>query len=313
MPSFGNLIDSLTNRGLAATLRATANTAVGAAQKALGQRFVERQIYSYRMLLDLQDLGISRTLLLFGERELEHKIMLERVLKAGMTVLDIGANIGYYALMELELIGQGGRLIAVEPSPSNAELLKRNLALNGYRDVEIHAKAVSDRTSTRTFFLSEMSNLNTFHETGSAALHLKGKTIEVETTTVPLIMSGRPLDLIRMDVEGHEIEVLSGLLPAIEHKEMAPMIIFETHGSRYSPEHDIAPPLRRLFALGYRAALVGSSSEEGTKKIEARGYRGSEPIVTDDVKRVIFENLRESDVLDLVCRTGGIRTVLLSR
>ena len=84
------------------------------------------------MFLDLQDRGISRTLLLFGERELEHKKMLEEVLEPGMSVLDIGANIGYYALMELNLIGKTGNLIAVEPSPSNVDLLKRNLSLNGY-------------------------------------------------------------------------------------------------------------------------------------------------------------------------------------
>jgi FkbM family methyltransferase len=284
----------------------------GELRRRCGHRFVERAIYSYRMRLDLEDRGISRTLLLFGERELEHKIMLERILRPGMSVLDIGANIGYYALMELALVGPDGRVIAVEPSPSNVSLLKFNLALNGYADVEVHQMAVSDKVTTRAFFLSEMSNLNTFHDTGTGALHLKGQTIDVATTTVPAVMAGRRLDLIRMDVEGHEVEVLSGLVPAVERREFAPMIIFETHLSRYSPEHDIELPLRRLFAAGYRVALAGSSSQRGTEIIESRGYRGLSSIATDDVTRVLFDNISDNDALDLICRTGGIRTILLA-
>lgn len=312
MPSISNVLSSTLARGVTVTARAAARAAAAELERLFGRRFVERQIYGYRMLLDLQDRGISRTLLLFGQREVEHKVMLERVLKPGMSVLDIGANIGYYALMELGMIGPSGRLIAVEPSPSNVALLKRNLALNGYRDIEVHQAAVSDQIGTRAFFMSEMSNLNTFHDTGTGSLHLRGDTIDVATTTVPTVMAGRPLDLIRMDVEGHEVDVLAGLLPAIERGEMAPMVIFETHLSRYTPEHDMAPILRRLFARGYRLALGGTTSQRGTKIVEARGYKGSAPIVTDDVERVVFENIGNDDALDFICRTGGIRTVLLS-
>ena len=60
------------------------------------------------MILDLHDKGISRALWLFGDRELEHKYLLEKVIKPGMTILDIGSNIGYYPLMELNLIGKKG-------------------------------------------------------------------------------------------------------------------------------------------------------------------------------------------------------------
>jgi FkbM family methyltransferase len=312
MAKLSNILSSVNMRGAGTTALAAARAIGAELDRRRGRRFVERGIFSYRMLLDLEDRGISRTLLLFGERELEHKVMLERVLRPGMTVLDIGANIGYYALMEIAMIMPGGKLIAVEPSPSNVALLKRNLALNGYDGIEVHQAAVSDQVARRPFFMSEMSNLNTFHDTGTGALHLKGETIDVDTKTVPEIMSGRPLDLIRMDVEGHEIEVLSGLLPAVERGDMAPMIIFETHLSRYTPEHDMEPVLRRFFARGYHVAVAGSSSKRGTQIIEACGYKGSAPIATDDVERVLFENLRDEDALHFICSTGGIRTVLLS-
>jgi FkbM family methyltransferase len=312
MTLISSALTTFKTRGPAKAVQATINHLVGAVSRAAGRRYFQKRIYDYSMLLDLEDRGISRTLLLFGERELEHKEMLERVLRPGMTVLDIGANIGYYALMELGMIGSAGTLIAVEPSPSNVELLKRNLALNGHQNTEVHQAAISDQSGVKQFFLSEMSNLNTFHNTGSGNLHLSGKTIDVRIATIPEIMAGRKPDLIRMDVEGHEVEVFRGLIPAIERGEMAPMVIFETHLSRYGADHDIEGPLRRLFALGYRVSLAGSSWEQGTAIIEAKGYKRVMSIRSDGVERTIFTDIAPEDAIAMICREGGIRTVLLS-
>lgn len=312
MSKLSNLLVSTRTRGITVTANAMLGAGLGGIQRLLGKRFVERRIYDYKMLLDLDDRGISRTLLLFGERELEHKIMLERVLRPGMTVLDIGANIGYYALMELRMIQPGGTLIAIEPSPSNVALLKRNLALNGHNDVEVHEMAVSNQVAKRKFFISEMSNLNTFHDTGTGALHLNGAAIDVETTTVPAVMRGRRPDLIRMDVEGHEVEVLEGLLPAINDGSMAPMVIFETHLSRYSAEHDIGRPLREMFARGYKVPLAGSSSDRGTRIVMNHGYQPVLRIRSDGDDRAIFENVSPEHVLEMITMTGGLRTVLLA-
>lgn len=307
---------TLRDRGAATLAAAVCNLAYGNfQQQVLGRRFVARRVHDYRLWLDLRDRGISRTLLLFGTRELDHKIMLERVLRPGMTVFDIGANIGYYVLMELGLIGPAGRMIAVEPSPANVALLRRNLALNGAEGrVAVVEGAVSDRPDERRFFLSQQSNLNTFHADAAASSHLSGESITVPTFTVPQLAErhGAP-DLIRMDVEGHEVEVLQGLLPAVEAGAKAPMVIFETHRSRYSAQHDMATVLRGLFACGYRVPLLASSSAEGTALIEARGYRGSPPIATDGVWRALFEDVAEDDAIDFICRCGGVRTVLLAK
>ncbi len=307
---------TLRDRGPAVLASAFCNLTYGNFQRqVLGRRFVARRIYDYRMWLDLEDRGISRALLLFGQRELDHKAMLERVLKPGMSVFDIGANIGYYVLMELGLIGPSGRMLAIEPSPSNIELLRRNLALNGAGDrVSVVSGAVSDRAGRRRIHLSSQSNLNTFHAEGSAAAHLSGKSVEVETFTVPGLAAehGAP-DLIRMDVEGHEVEVIDGLLPAVAAGEMAPMIIFETHRSCYGADHDMATSLRGLFDCGYGVPLAASSQQSGTELVEARGYRGSAPIPTDGVNRVLFEDLDRDDAIDFICRTGGLRTVLLAK
>lgn len=281
----------------------------------LGRRFMRRRVRDFEMLIDLEDAGISRTLLLFGQREEEHVVMLRYVLRPGMTVFDVGANIGYYVLIEHGLLGSSGHIVAIEPSPQNVDLLRRNVALNGVANITIIEMGVSSRAGRQPFHLSYQSNLNTFHPIGSVVKHLDNRIIDVEIDAIPAIARrvGRKPDLIRMDVEGHEVEIITGILPAIEAGEMAPMFLFETHLTRYTPEHDFEAPLRALFRCGYRARYVASSSEGGTVKVAKRGYTGGEPIETDMIERVIFEDVREDDFIDLVCREGGVRCALLSK
>jgi FkbM family methyltransferase len=302
-------------RGPQALACAASNLAYGEiCRRILGRRYLEKPIHDYRMLIDLEDRGISRSLLLFGTREVDHKILLEEIAHPGMRVFDIGANIGYYALMELGLIGESGELIAIEPSPSNVALLRRNLELNGKAGrVSLIEGAVSNASGSASFHLSAHSNLGTFHADGSAAKLLSGEQISVRTYTVPELAAehGAP-DLIRMDVEGHEVEVIDGMLDAINAGTMRPTIIFETHLSRYGADHDMAAVLKGLFAAGYGVPMAATSWQRGTDILAARGYEGGAPIATDGVERVIVRQVAPDDAIDIICRTGGLRTVVLA-
>ena len=285
-----------------------------AEKKILRRRFLSRKVHGYQMLLDTRDAGLSRSLMLFRTREVDHKVMLERIVRPGMTIYDIGGNIGYYPLMELGLLGDAGKMVVVEPSPENVELLQRNLALNGYSDVQVLQAAVSDVAGSRDFHLSAQSNLGTFHPVGSGSETLTGKVLPVETLTVPMLAERfGPPDLIRMDVEGHEVEVLRGMLSDIKAGRYAPMIIFETHLTRYGAEHDMADVLRRMFALGYKVPLVASSSDEGAKRLLALGYTPGRRIATDGIHRTLFEDIGQEDAIRLITETGGMRTVILSK
>ena len=114
-------------RGFSKTVSAIFYHCLSFILKSFGMKYLRKKIFNFEMYLDLYDRGISRTPILFGERELEHKRIIEMVLKPGMNFLDIGANIGYYALMQLKIIGDKGQLIAVEPSETNIKLLRKNL------------------------------------------------------------------------------------------------------------------------------------------------------------------------------------------
>jgi len=301
------------HRGLFALISAIVGSATAAFGKLTGRRFVKRQVYDYRMWLDLDDPGISRGLLLFGNRELEHREMLFRIVRSGMTIFDVGANIGYYAIMESKLVGESGRVIAVEPSHTNVKLLQRNLQLNSINNVTVLSGAISDKVGVAKFHLSYQSNLNTFHDVGSGREHLSGETIDVETQTVTMLAKkfGAP-DLIRMDVEGHEVAVLNGAMSAIKSGTIRPSVIFETHLSRYSATNDMATVLKRMFELGYTVTLAASSWEGGSKIVESLGYTSQMTIRTDGNLRKIFGDISNDDAIRLICKTGGLRTVVLA-
>lgn len=279
---------------------------------------VKRNIFDYKMYLDVFDKGLSIQLIKYRKREMDHKFLLDKTLEKGSVVLDIGANIGYYALMELNLIGPKGHLIAVEPSPWNVDLLKKNLDLNEKRDnVRVVAGAISSSSGTDTFHLASSSNLNTFQNYGTVAQHLTGETIEVKTYRVADVLTqeelDRGVDLIRMDVEGHEVDVINGMMDEIKAGTLSPSIIFETHISRYTKENDMAATLQGLFECGYSAKYIASSWQPGTERIRAFGYREFESIKTDGCIRAIFEDIEPEDAVEIICNTGGARTVYLER
>ena len=280
-------------------------------------QFQEVTVYNSKMIVDLYDDGLSKQLLKYGARELDHKYLLEMILKPGTFVLDIGANIGYYALLENELIGSEGKLVCIEPSPSNVSLLTKNMKLNNLHDVTIVEGAISQSSGKKAFYLSHESNLNTFHNYGTVEKHLSGEQIEVSTYSVPDLISkldiSEPLGLIRMDVEGHEVEVISGMMNGIKSSNLAPTIIFETHISRYSHENNMANILKELFQNGYSVPWGASSWQEGSKIVESLGYESVKSIPTDGVRREIYKDISNDDAINLICNLGGLRTVVLSK
>ncbi len=300
-------LQRIANRGVPAMTRAVFRDI----QSRFGTRYVVRNIHDYRMVLDLKDPGISRALNLFGERELDMKFMLERFIKPGMTIFDIGSNIGYYPLLELSLLRGVGKVVCIEPAPENVKLLKRNLELNEYfgrlyGNMPVVQAAVSDKTSKRTFHLSEFSNLGTFHPVETSFTN--GQSITVETVTISNLADryGNP-DLIRMDIEGHEVEVVR----SVPKDTNRPIIVFEVHTDRYSTKHDFATVLGRLFTFGYSVEILSSNNPVSTKRIMALDYVPTRIIKTDATYRALFEDVRNDHAIDLICRKGGVRAVVL--
>ena len=119
-------------------------------RRVLGRRFIEKRIYDYRLVLDSDDPGISSRLLSHGSREPEQKFIIESTLKPGMVAFDLGANLGYYTVMMARLVGDSGRVYAVEPFPDNFRLLGENIHRNQLKNVQLENVAIGPRTANNS-------------------------------------------------------------------------------------------------------------------------------------------------------------------
>ena len=117
-----------------------------------------------------------------------------------------------------------------------------------------------------------------------------------------------------MDVEGHECEIISGMIMSIKRNVFKPHICFEPHIDSYSSSNKFADTLKKLSNIGYFTKLISSNAESGTKKI--RKITKQEPefsLQSDGEVRSIFKNIKMDDTINILTKSGGARTVLLSR
>ena len=167
-----------------------------------------RKVQGSKMYLNLKDKGISKDLALDGIREPESTKMVKKIIKEGDTVVDIGANIGYYVLMESQLVGEKGKVYAIEPVPDNVNVLKNNIKLNNYANVKVFQMAIGNMDTTKKMHISSLSNWHSFIN------HKRGIIKAIDVKVVPLdkfLKDKEYPDFIRMDVEGYEYQILKGM------------------------------------------------------------------------------------------------------
>lgn len=269
-------------------------------------------IYDYKMHIPMQYDGIGRALYMYRSRELDHKWIIDKELSFGNIVLDLGANIGYYAIMEAKKIGKTGKIYAIEPDPRNFKFLKKNISLNSLENLfEVEQGAISNKTAKAEFILSSKTNLSSFE------LNKNNKnynSIMVQTYDLgEYLKNKKRIDLIRMDIEGHEIEVFESLINfAYKYKYHLPKkIIFETHFPvyRYKKEYVIGI-FNKLFNIGYSVKYF-SSIDEPKEKFKRNGYFPFKIIKDFPFQRGIYKNINHKDFINFITDYGGIRTVLL--
>lgn len=271
---------------------------------------------TYDMYLDLKDKGISKALYLYGTREADQVFIARSEIKKGMRVLDIGANIGYYTLLEAALVGPGGRVYAYEPHPDNFRMLRKNVELNNFSDrVRMRQMGVSDREGAFEFFVSPKSNLHTlnprrFHQDAKKSRF--NSSIEIEVADIAgIVRDAGDIGFIRMDIEGHEVEVLNGLSAAIRDLRILPSVMFETHFPKYdNKDHDIGKTLLSLLSRGYGIEAI-VSNDKSNDPLRIMGYKPEKVVKTDQMFRGIYRDVEEKDALGCICDIGGIRAVFL--
>ena len=158
------------------------------------------------MFLDSKD--VLRLSIRGTHEPLETEIV-KKEIKSGDVVLDIGAHIGYYTLIFANLVGEEGKVFAFEPDPTNFSLLKKNVEINGHKNVELIQQAVSNETGKIRLYLSSEAHDHKIYDS-----HDGRQSIEIEATRLDDYFrdyNGK-IDFIKIDVQGAEGRAIQGML-----------------------------------------------------------------------------------------------------
>lgn len=178
-----------------------------------------------------------------GYYEKEVTLLMHNYIEPGDTVMDIGANIGVHSLSLSKMVGSLGKVFSFEPIPFLREKFEQNQILNRCINISIQPFALSDENYTIKTAFSENANNGTFFIENNA----KGET-EITCIKGDDWVEKQELDslkLIKIDVEGFEYKVLTGLKNTIQ--KFNPVIIFEYDTNYIKRAESTAADFNRIF------------------------------------------------------------------
>jgi len=175
------------------------------------------------------------------------------VLKSGMTFYDIGANFGWLSLIAARLVGTHGKVVSFEPLDANVQTVQHNIRANNFEHMTVLPVALGSTDGSARFLLSSQPSWGMLAATGKEPGELVGETMVAVKRLDSAIREYRLRvpQVIKIDVEGAEIDVLSGAAETIV--TVRPLMFIELHDTNTAVA-DI------LMQYDYKACLPGSSA-----------------------------------------------------
>jgi FkbM family methyltransferase len=234
----------------------------------------KKKVQGSWMLLRTDDPGISKELLLTGVHEERTTAIVKKELKEGMNIIEVGANVGYYSLLESRLIGKAGTVYAIEPVPENFERLNENIIINNRDNIISYNFAISDHPGSADFFLTNESNWGSMVDPASDFISTSmteklqerhNEKITVQTKTVDEFVKNQGItevNLIRMDIEGYEIQALNGMKELLDSSTNLRLLI-EVHNKIFTnPKESLGPTFDMLLKYGFMPKILIAKEDE---------------------------------------------------
>lgn len=196
----------------------------------------------FDIFLNQADSLISAFIGRFGYYEIGTTRIFERILKPGQTVVDVGANIGWFTLLAASLVGPKGKVYAFEPEPLSFSLLEKSIRRNSYGQVLTSQVAVSARLGLATLHLSPNDNMglqSTSRDFGAGAM-------PVQSVSLDEALPDSKIDLLKADVEGGEPAVFDGA-KGLLRKGLVENIVFEWNPQSWGDHFGLLTSLAQIF------------------------------------------------------------------
>ncbi len=224
----------------------------------LGDRYLAR-VGNHRMVVNLADRGFTQRFFYRREHEPAETAVLRRLVRPGMTVIDVGANIGLHTVELSELVGAGGRVFAFEPDPSNRGLLEENIALNGCPNVTVVGAALGDRDGELVLFQSKYNqgDHRTYSGEADPRFHRGGDRTEVRVPCRRLDSFAAEhdldIDFLKVDIQGAEARLWEGMAEVVSRRQQLRMVSeFWPDGIRFCGDN----PVELLGAMTEAGFLI---------------------------------------------------------
>jgi FkbM family methyltransferase len=212
-------------------------------------------IDGHKMWLDDKDsLGLSSNNGIFEPQEIE---LVKQQVSLGDTVLDIGANIGYYTLIFAKLVGEHGKVFAFEPDPTNFALLKKNVEINGYSNVILVPKAVSNENKKAKLYLCEQNK--GMHRVYNSVFC--NDSIDIEFLRLDDYFQDDKINFIKIDIEGAEYAAIQGMRNLLNRNREAKLLTEFSPAASLENGIDSTDYLKILVDLGFNIYSVGENIE----------------------------------------------------
>jgi len=205
---------------------------------------------------------ISRCTYVDGRYEPNEMFAMAKLLAPGMCVVDAGANEGLFTILAARIVGESGAVHAFEPSPREQGRLHANLAVNHLANVKVHHAALGRALGKSTLRIAGASHsghnaLGGFIYAGTVL----EESVEVDVVTLDQAMREQKvtrLDLLKIDVEGSEVEVLKGADEVL--RTLRPVVLAEAQDeSLRRMGSNVGELLKLLRSNDYEVKVFGDS------------------------------------------------------
>lgn len=278
----------------------------------LGKKFVIKEFFGKKLILDFKTHGVSKYVFIYGIREILDTELVMQEIKGDMNILDAGANIGYYAILEASLINKG-KVYAFEPDPRNIEVLEKNIKLNNFSEkIKLYPYAVGNEDSVKKFNLYEESNISSFIK--NIKKQGEKKLIDIKCVKLDNFPEIDKIDFIRSDIEGYECFLIDGMMEFLKRKKNIKLLM-ELHPDCYNDQElDFTKRLEELKKIGFKAKYIISAGVAEPKEIINKGYRPVKTAQELKWKRGLYKNVKMDDLIGFVKNDKKIvRTILLEK
>lgn len=228
-----------------------------------------KTLHGFNLIVDpITDEGVERSIYYTGTYEKGSLYVMKSILKQGDVFIDIGANIGLMSIFAATIVKDEGKVIAFEPNPVTREIFWKNVNLNSFSNIEISPFAIGSKNESAIIYDRWDSNR------GSASLikpNVESGSYSIQTIKlVDYVGIKKKIRLIKIDVEGFELEVLRGANEILMPSD-SPILIVECSQARENLfGEDVGLIYDQLKNSHYRIFKSKGGKERVSKLIEIR-------------------------------------------